>query len=170
MKVKAAFLDRDGIINKKPNPGEYILSWDDFVFSEGIFGLLRSLTYQGYKLVIITNQRCVSMGLISLKSLETIHHKMNNYLEGISIQIYGIYTCPHGENECFCRKPKPGLIFEAQKNLNIDLSSSIIIGDSLNEVLLGETLGIKTYYIGDDIVNLPNSFSTIKKLKEYIEK
>jgi D-glycero-D-manno-heptose 1,7-bisphosphate phosphatase len=86
----------------------------------------------------------------------------------MSIRIDGIYMCPHGENECFCRKPKPGLVFAAKTDLNIDLNSSIIIGDSLNEVLLGETLKIKTYYVGDDQINLPNSFTNLKRLKEHI--
>jgi len=169
MKIKVAFLDRDGIINKKSNTGDYILHWDDFVFTEFIYDFLKYLVSKGYKLIIITNQRCVSLGLISLNALEEIHSRMIYSFLQSSIEITAIYVCPHGLDVCSCRKPKPGLVYRAQEEFDIDLNASILIGDSLNEVVLGELLGIKTFYIGDDLGDYTNSFTSINSLKEFLK-
>lgn len=170
MKIKVAFLDRDGIINTNPNTGDYILHWDDFVFTEFIYDFLEYLVSKGYKLIIITNQRCVSLGLIAISALEEIHSRMIYSLKQRSIEITAIYVCPHGIDVCSCRKPKPGLVYNAQEEFDIDLNASILIGDSLNEVVLGEFLGIKTFYIGDDLDNYTNSFTSIKSLMEFMKK
>ncbi len=142
-KLKVAFLDRDGVINKKPKKYHYVLSVEDFKFNEGIFEELLMLKSKGYSFIVVTNQRCVSLRLITSKKLQSIHKFMLNEFSKKDIQIKDVLFCPHGIDKCFCRKPKTGLLELAFSKYNIDKQSSFFVGDSEDDKVLAQNFGIR---------------------------
>jgi D-glycero-D-manno-heptose 1,7-bisphosphate phosphatase len=142
---KAVFLDRDGVINQKPKEGEYITSWEDFHILPGVAEGIALLKGAGYMVVVVTNQRSVAKGLLSVADLEKIHEQMSEALLRASAKLDGIYYCPHDyEPACNCRKPAPGMLLEAAQRHGIDLRSSWIVGDSEIDMQAGKSAGCKT--------------------------
>ena len=142
---KAVFLDRDGVINQKPKEGEYITSWDDFHILSGVADAIALLNQAGYKVVVVTNQRCVAKDQLSVTNLETIHEQMSQALSRAGAKLDGIYYCPHDyKPPCNCRKPAPGMLLEAARIHSIALGSSWMIGDSEIDMKAGVNAGCKT--------------------------
>lgn len=99
----------------------------------------------GYRVVVVTNQRGVDLGLMSLEDLEDIHLKMKASLAEQGALVDAVYYCVHGfEDGCFCRKPQPGMLLRAAEDLNIDLASSLVIGNSEIDIEAGEKAGCQT--------------------------
>jgi len=130
MKRRCVFLDRDGVINIAPAPGRYILRWEDFEFIPTITDWIRLFNTLGYLVIVVTNQRCVARGMISTEALGEIHRRMVEELAARGARIDDVYCCPHEEDACNCRKPKPGMVEAAAAKWNIDLANSLLIGDS----------------------------------------
>ena len=151
-KQKAIFLDRDGTINKYVG---FLRNIDDFELIEGVAEAIKLINQSGYLAIVVTNQPVIARGEVTWEELNEIHKKMATLLGKEGAYVDGIYICPHhpdkgfeGERpeykiDCDCRKPKPGLLFQAAKDFNIDLSESYMIGDSLRDVKAGENAGIK---------------------------
>ena len=145
---KALFLDRDGIICKPLPRGEYLVRWDQFVFQDGIRDLAEFAKRKGYRVIIATNQPQVARGLLLEGDLADIHDKMNQGLPGL---LDGIYQCPHvDEDNCECRKPKPGLLARAALDLGIDLAKSFFLGDSFKDVNAGTAAGCITIFLHNE--------------------
>ena len=146
-KKRAIFVDRDGIINEKPPEHDYVKKWKDFKFLPNIGRAIEELG-QKFLVIIITNQRGIARKIMKLKTLEDIHHKMKAELKKQNAKINRIYFCPHNiEDNCNCRKPKPGLILKAAKDFNINLSKSYVVGDDLTDIEAGKKAGCKTILI-----------------------
>lgn len=143
---KIAFLDRDGVINKKAPEHSYITKPDEFVFTEGIFEVLTKLKDDGYEFIVITNQRGIARNLMTSEDLEVIHQHMREGMTVHGIELLDIFFCPHNHNECDCRKPKPGLLQAACEKYDVDLPHSLLISDSLEEVEMGKKFGIEFSY------------------------
>ncbi|QQS65998.1 MAG: HAD family hydrolase [Chlorobiota bacterium] len=148
MSNKAIFFDRDGVINLR-YIDNYVKSTDDFVFHKDIFQILPKVKTLNYKAIVITNQRCISRGIISESKLSEIHNFMQDELmNNCGFNFNAIYYCPHEkEFGCDCRKPKPGMILKASLDIDIDLSNSWMIGDSISDIEAGENAGCKTAYL-----------------------
>jgi len=145
---KAVFLDRDGVINRKPAPHDYVKKWSEFEFIPGIEKLIKRVNEKGYLVIVVTNQRGIARGLMAKRDLEEIHRKMKEELKKKGAKIDAIYYCPHDvEDNCNCRKPKPGMILKAAKDFNIDLADSIAIGDSGPDIMAGKAAGCKTMLV-----------------------
>jgi D-glycero-D-manno-heptose 1,7-bisphosphate phosphatase len=152
MKLKAVFLDKDGtIIPDIPyNANSELIS-----LSDGVVEGLQLLQSYGYLLVIVTNQSGVAYGYFGLDELNNVKSAINDMCRKIGIYLDGFYYCPHHPDgtieyfkvNCDCRKPKPGLILKAAIDMDIDLSSSWMIGDILNDVEAGKKAGCKTILI-----------------------
>src|SRR5712692_12048263 len=128
---KAAFLDRDGVINRKAPEGGYITRWEDLEILPGVPEGIILLTQAGYSVLAVSNQRCVAKGLLSLSELESIHERLCQELETKGASITRIYYCPHDNlTPCGCRKPAPGMLLAAARDHGIDLQNSWMIGDS----------------------------------------
>ena len=141
----ALFLDRDGVICEAMPEGEYLTSWKQFRFLDGVHELVRMAKEKGYKIVVVTNQSPVAKGFMTTETLEGIHERMNKELGG---HIERTYYCPHEHNEgCVCRKPSPGMLVQAAKDFDIDLSQSFIVGDRWKEVEAGKAAGVKTIFL-----------------------
>jgi len=137
---KVVFLDRDGTINQ--DSADYIKGWSEFVFLPRSIEALRDLTAAGFTNIVITNQSAIPRRLISPQELENIHSKMKAAVESRGGKISDIFFCPHLPGDgCDCRKPAPGMIFQAQKKHDIDLSASVLIGDSARDIECGHQAG-----------------------------
>ena len=130
---KVVFLDRDGVINR--DSPDYIKSWAEFHFLPGSITAIKNLTDKGFAPIIITNQSAVNRHLITEKKLADIHAKMKAAIRYCGGEIKDIFFCPHTpEESCNCRKPKPGLIHEAQRKYEIDLAAAAMIGDNSKDI------------------------------------
>lgn len=161
-KQKAVFLDRDGVINKYTR---FLRNIDDFKLLPKVSEAIKKINTSGYLAIVVTNQPVIARGEVTFKELENIHNKMETLLGYDCAYIDAIYYCPHHPHkgyegeipelkfECECRKPKPGMIFKAAEDYNIDLSMSWMIGDSENDILAGKNAGCKTLLIGNGNFN-----------------
>lgn len=142
---RAVFFDRDGVVCEAMPRGEYLVSWDQFKLTEGITELVDFIRGKGYLAIVITNQGQIAKGLLSEGNLVDIHRRMMELLPG---RFDKIYYCPHHDaDNCDCRKPKPGMLLKAAKELNVDLSQSYVIGDSDKDVNAGKAAGCKTIFL-----------------------
>lgn len=133
VKRSCVFMDRDGVINRSAPPGEYIRSWQEFRLIPEVVDWIRIFNALGILVIVVTNQRCVARGLVSSAVLDEIHESMVRQLSESGARIDDLFVCPHDENQCECRKPKPGLILSAARKWNLDLESSVLIGDSASD-------------------------------------
>jgi D-glycero-D-manno-heptose 1,7-bisphosphate phosphatase len=148
---KAAFLDRDGVINRKAPEGQYVTRWEEMEFLPGSFEAVRLLNAAGFLVVVITNQRCVAKGLITPQELESLHARMRLEFQAAGAIIDAVYYCPHDyQPPCECRKPQPGMLLDAAREHNIQLDASWMIGDSEHDVQAGRTAGCNTALIVAD--------------------
>ena len=142
---KVVLLDRDGVINEKAPKADYVKNWGEFKFLPGAVRAIKLFNDKGYKVFVITNQPGIARGMMTRENLEDIHEKMKEELKKNGAQINGIYQCLHGWNDgCDCRKPKPGLLYEAAFQNNFDLTKAVIIGDDERDVQAGEAAGCRT--------------------------
>ena len=157
-KQKAVFLDRDGTINKYVG---FLKNTDQFELLPGVAEAIRRINNSGYLAIVITNQPVIARGEVTFEQLDEIHNKMETLLGREGAYLDGIYLCPHHPDKgftgeipelkinCDCRKPKPGMILQAAKDFNIDLTSSWMVGDGKNDIECGRNAGCKTCLIGD---------------------
>ena len=127
---RCVFLDRDGVINVKAKPGEYIRGWDEFHLIPTVVDWIRLFNALGMLVIVVTNQRGVARGLMSMAELDQIHMRMRAALADRGAHIDDVFCCIHDEGACECRKPRPGMIQEAARKWEIDTQASIVIGDS----------------------------------------
>jgi D-glycero-D-manno-heptose 1,7-bisphosphate phosphatase len=148
---RGVFVDRDGVINRGAAEGDYILRWDDFHFLPGVPEAIRALQDAGWRVMVVTNQRCVGKGLLTIAELEAIHQKMKEELAKAGAKLDGIYYCPHAkEAQCDCRKPSPGMLLRAARAHDIDLSASWMVGNSERDMEAGRRAGCRTVRIVAD--------------------
>ncbi len=152
-KQKAVFLDRDGTINEYVG---FLRNIDDFRLIDGVADAIKDFHKKGYLVIVVTNQPVIARGEITLDELAVIHDKMETLLGMEGTYVDDIFYCPHHPDrgfpgecpeykiECTCRKPKPGMIFEAAQKYNIDTASSYMIGDGQNDIEAGKAAGCKT--------------------------
>lgn len=152
-KQKAIFLDRDGTINKYVG---FLREIEQFELLPNTSEAIKKINDSGYLAIVVTNQPVVARGEVTFEQLDQIHNKMETLLGKDGAYLDGIYFCPHHPHkgfegeipelkvECECRKPKPGMLLQAAKDFNIDLSKSWMIGDSDNDILAGENAGCFT--------------------------
>jgi histidinol-phosphate phosphatase family protein len=127
---KIALVDRDGTINRKAPKGEYVTNWETFDFLPGSIEGLQELSKKGYEIYIITNQAGIARGALTEQHLADIHAHMLTALEEKGVHVSGIYVCPHHwDAGCECRKPKPGMLFQAAREHRFDLTNAVFIGD-----------------------------------------
>ena len=141
---KAVFLDRDGIINRQAPEHDYIKSWDEFEFLPGVPEAIRRLNDAGYFVLVVTNQRGIARGMMTMEAVNTIHERMCQKLAGSGAVIRKVYVCPHEAGTCTCRKPDIGLFLQAEDDFDIDKKKSWMVGDSDSDVKAGQRYEIRT--------------------------
>ena len=145
---RAAFLDRDGVINRKLPDGQYVTRWEEMHFLPGVSEAISLLKQAGFCVIVISNLRGVAKGLLTHSELEEIHQRMCQQLAEAGAEITNVYYCPHEEQPpCSCRKPTPGMLLNAAHTHELDLTSSWMIGDSDIDIEAGRNAGCKTVLI-----------------------
>lgn len=149
---KAAFLDRDGVINRDR---AYVSRWEDFEFVPGAVDAMRQLQDAGYALVVITNQSGLARGYYTESQYQALTQHMRTALSTAGVELTGVYHCPHHPNgtvagltqNCDCRKPAPGLILRAASELNLSLTDSLLVGDKPSDIQAARAAGVGRAYL-----------------------
>jgi len=160
---RAVFIDRDGVLNKKPPKHDYVKNFSEFVWNAGSMKLIKAINNLGFLSVVVTNQRGVARKLMTGKFIENLHIKMNRDLSKIGTKIDAFYYCPHGLNRCNCRKPQAGMLFSAAKDLNIRLKDSYLIGDSHDDELASINAGCRFIKVDSDKLDVTKIINKISK-------
>ncbi len=136
------FLDRDGVLNKRMPRASYVCSPDQWEWLPGSREALRLLKEAGYRVIIITNQPGLARGQVTAPALDMINQRMKTEARAAGAEITAIYCCPHNWDEgCPCRKPRPGLLFQAQRDFHLDLSRTFFFGDDERDVQAAQEAG-----------------------------
>lgn len=158
---KVIFLDRDGVINKRPPKADYVKDWKEFIFLPDTIAAIKLLKDKAYKIYLVSNQPGIARGKLTEKDLNLIHQKMQQELKKNGAEIDDIYYCPHGwDDGCSCRKPKPGMFYQASREHFLNLAKAVFIGDDKRDEQAGYAAGCKTILI----TNKRNLFKIAKSL------
>lgn len=156
------FLDRDGVINHRIDG--YVSNYSQFVFNDGALAALALLAPHFYPIVVVTNQQGVGKGLMTETDLQQLHTQMIQAVAAAGGRIDAVYYCPHLANaNCTCRKPAIGMALQAQQQFsNIVLADSIMVGDSVSDLLFGRAAGSKTVFVtNNNNQTLPQDFNVL---------
>ena len=138
----AIILDRDGVLNKKPPRAHYVRNWDEFEWLPGAKESLRLLKRANYRVIVVTNQAGIARGMMSEPDVLDIHRRMAAEAAIAGGRVDAVYYCPHHWDEgCRCRKPKPGMLFEAQHTFNLNLCRTPFVGDDETDAKAAEEAG-----------------------------
>jgi D-glycero-D-manno-heptose 1,7-bisphosphate phosphatase len=145
-RVAAVFLDRDGVINENRN--DHVKNWSEFRFLPGSMDAIRRLAKAGYRVFVITNQAIVSRGVVTHHMIDQVNARMLEELDRAGARVEAVAYCPHRpDQECPCRKPRPGLLLKLAFRFGLDLENSIVIGDALSDMQAGLAVGSKTILV-----------------------
>ena len=165
MAAPCVFFDRDGIVNIVPEGVYYVSRDEDFHITPHFWDALAVVKRKGYRAVIATNQKGVFTGATPLAVLHAMHDRLRREAAERGLPIEGVYYCPHGE-PCACRKPKPGLLLDAARDLNLDLARSWMIGDKPRDCEAGQAAGCRgTLLVSEDLAS-PAATHHIRQLAD----
>lgn len=181
--IKAVFFDRDGIIVKNVD-GEAPTKVADLELIPEVIPVIQIFQKKGFKIIIISNQPDVALGIIDETTKNSLVKKFKKLLKEKGILVDGIYYCFHHPKgvvkkytlDCSCHKPKPGMLLKAEKSLNLDMSKSFIIGDRASDIVAGKKAGVKTILLDPEnaqkdylVLHKVKPDYTIKRIREALE-
>ena len=144
-------LDRDGVLNRRPPRAEYVRRPEDVEWLPGTFEALKLLAGVGYRFVVVSNQAGIARGVMSHDDLAAVERHMRDDLEREGLEVEQFYYCPHGWDEgCDCRKPRPGMLFQAQRDFHLDLTRTLFVGDDERDGQAAEAAGSRFAMVDDD--------------------
>ena len=146
-KTWTLFLDRDGVINVEV-PGTYVTNWEEFTFCDGVLVSMNMLHEMFGRIVVVTNQRGVGRGIMSMDDLRYINVNMRQAIEDAGGRLDHIYACTAVEDNDHNRKPQTGMGLQAREDFpEIDFKKSIILGNSMSDMQFGKRLGMHTVFL-----------------------
>lgn len=150
------FLDRDGVlVRDRP---DYVKGWAEVEIVPGAFAALARLRSAGARIFVATNQSAVGRGIVRRETVDDIHERLARIAEAHGAPIDGFLVCPHRPDEgCACRKPKPGLLLQAQRECGFDLSTAYMVGDQASDALAALAAGCTPILLGRDAPNVSGS-------------
>lgn len=144
--MPVVFLDRDGVINE--NRDDHVKSWDEFRFIPGTLSAIHMLREAGFHVFVVTNQAVVGRGMMTPAMLEDIHDRMVTSISAAGGKIHDIRYCPHTpEQDCSCRKPKPGMLLDLAARWHVDLSHAFLVGDALTDIEAATSAGCRSILV-----------------------
>ncbi len=168
--MKIVFLDRDGVINRFPGKGVYVTRQEDFQFLPRAVDAIRRLKEAGCEVYVVSNQGCVSRGLITEKKLAEMTGRMMEEIRRHGGDISRVLYCPHQKSDnCDCKKPKVKLFLEAIAGRNPDMSDVYFAGDSEEDIQAGKNLGCRTILVlsgrttAEELGSFPLKADAVKK-------
>lgn len=148
---KYIFLDRDGTLDVRPPKACYVEKPEDFIWLPGAKEAVKKLKDAGYFIILVSNQAGIAMGRITDEDVARVNEKMQDDLLAIGACIDAIYYCPHGwDSTCSCRKPKPGMLYQAQKDYSINLPECYLIGDDERDIQTAENADVKGILVDEN--------------------
>ena len=160
---RIAFLDRDGTLNRKAPRASYITKPDDLVLLPGAAEAVRLLNEAGYLTVLVSNQPGIARGKLTEEDLGRIHERLEELLRAEGARIDRIYYCPHNwDEDCACRKPKPGLLYEAQHDLSVDLTECVLFGDDERDIMAGNAARVRSVMVSEH-------YPLLQAVREYLK-
>ena len=153
------FLDRDGVINVRLLD-DYVKNWDEFIFIEGVLEAIKGFSQIFNYIFIVTNQQGIGKKIMTIDDFNFINNKMLKTISQYGGKIDKVFFCPHlKEQNCICRKPKTGMITDAKREFpDIDLTKSILAGDTSSDIQMGKNAGLFTALISKEDTNLNYDF------------
>jgi D-glycero-D-manno-heptose 1,7-bisphosphate phosphatase len=146
--LRTVFLDRDGVLNQKMPEGRYVTSFSEFQLLPGVQQAIARLNGAGLRVIVVSNQRGIALGLYNATDVDQIHASFQNSTRAHGAHVDAFYFCPHDKSQCNCRKPLPGLFEQAQADFpEIASDSSVMIGDSWSDIEFGRRLGMRTIFV-----------------------
>jgi len=144
--MKLIVLDRDGVINF--DSAHYIKNPNEWVAIPGSLEAIALLNQNGYRVAVATNQSGISRGIYDVATLNAIHDKMFQALSKLGGRIDALFYCPHAnEDQCQCRKPKPGMMREIGQRFGVDMKGVPVVGDALRDLQAGDAIGMQSILV-----------------------
>lgn len=161
-KTWSLFLDRDGVINRRI-ADDYVRSWEQFQFNPGIKDAMKELSGIFGRIIVVSNQQGVGKGLMSENDVDKIHTRMIHEVESAGGRIDAVFFCPALESEkSFNRKPNIGMALQSRKHFpEIRFRKSIMVGDSLSDMIFGKRVGMRTVFLSADLPCIRRGYKTI---------
>jgi D-glycero-D-manno-heptose 1,7-bisphosphate phosphatase len=146
--LRTVFLDRDGVLNRKMPEGRYVTRWSEFDLLPGVPEAIHRLNLAGLRVIVLSNQRGIALGLYTEDDVRQIHAALQHTLQSQGASVDAFYFCPHDKHQCDCRKPLAGLFHQASADFpEIAAATSVMIGDSLSDIEFAHSLGISAAFI-----------------------
>jgi len=146
----AIILDRDGVLNRRPPRAAYVRHAEDFEWLPGAKESLRLLHEAGYRVIVVSNQAGVARGMMTDADVVAIHERMKAEAAEGGGRIDAVYYCPHAwDADCLCRKPRPGMLFQAQRDFHLDLTRTVFIGDDPRDAEAAAAAECRSVLVGD---------------------
>lgn len=146
--VQTVFLDRDGVVNEKMPEGRYVTRWDEFHALPDVAKAIRLLNQSGIRVIVVSNQRGIALGLYTAETVWAIHAEFQKLLKVEGAHVDDFYFCPHDNGQCNCRKPLSGMFEQAVADFPaINAATCVMIGDSKSDMEFGQRLGMMTAFI-----------------------
>jgi histidinol-phosphate phosphatase family protein len=159
------FLDRDGVINRMRR--DHVKSWSEFELLPGVIDAVARISASGRQVIVLTNQSAIGRGLVAEKTVAEIHARVTELVEAAGGRIAGFLVCPHSPEEgCDCRKPAPGLFYKARRELGVNLSQAVMVGDQPSDIEAARAAGCDAIRLDPDARSSGNGTPTVRSLQE----
>jgi D-glycero-D-manno-heptose 1,7-bisphosphate phosphatase len=150
--IDFVFLDRDGVLNRHLSGG-YVTSWEKFEVLPGVERAIARINRSGRKVIVVTNQRGIALGLHTEADLHAMHDRLRDHLAQHGAHLDAIYYCPHDKGQCHCRKPQAGMFEQAFLDFpGSTADNSVMVGDSLADIEAASRLGMRSVFVADPAV------------------
>ena len=164
MKPAAVLLDRDGTINVKAPEGEYVTSPEELVLLPGAAEAIRALNDAGVPVAVVTNQRGIALGRMTFGDVAAVHARLDALLAEHGAHVGAYYVCPHEKETCDCRKPQPGMLLQAARDIGIDPRDAVMIGDSDSDAEAGRRAGATVILLSPPRLRLDAAVAQVLKM------
>jgi D-glycero-D-manno-heptose 1,7-bisphosphate phosphatase len=162
------FLDRDGVLVR--DRADYVKSWSEVEIVPGAFAALARLGSAGARIFVATNQSAVGRGIVRRDAVDDIHDRLARIARDHGARIDGFLVCPHPPDDgCACRKPKPGLLLQAQRECGLDLSAAYMVGDQVSDALTGIAAGCTPILLRDRAHSVTSPWRVARTLDDAVD-